>query len=89
MDMNADLEGIEVALDKLATHVGAYVHNASIAENKLAIFTGESGTGSYPVLVALEGSGTMDDLLDSAKRIATAFERIADAITALAQSKQN
>lgn len=88
VDVNANLEGIEVALDKLARHVGSYVHNAAIAENKLAIFTGEPGSGYHPVLIALETSDTMDDLLDTGKRIATAFERIADALTVQPPTKQ-
>ena len=88
MNVNADLGGIEVALDKLAEHVGTYVNNGSIGEHKLKIFTGESGIGFHPVLIALEPSDTMEDLLDTVKRIATAFERIADALTTAQGGKE-
>lgn len=75
------LSGIEAALNDLNESVRAHINNAGAGENKLAIFTGESGSGFHPVLIALEPSDTMDELLDAAKRIATAFERIADALS--------
>ena len=60
----------------------SYAHNAADGENKLAVFTGEEGAGYCPVLIALDpGSETTRDMLAVGERIASAFERIADALT--------
>jgi hypothetical protein len=81
--VDADLSGIEVAIAELASAVCSYAHNATIGENILKIFTGEEGAGNYPVLIALDPcSETTEDMLAVAGRIATAFERIADALGA-------
>ena len=74
-----DFGGIECALEDLARHVGQYVNRSDSSDggNCLQLYTGPSGSGFYPVL--LEFQGESQDVLE---RIATAFERIADAMTA-------
>jgi hypothetical protein len=87
---HTSLAGIECALDNLAKQVGRFASNAASGENKLAIFTGEEGSGQYPVLIALDpcSETTQDflaiatDFLTTSQRIAKAFERIADALSA-------
>jgi hypothetical protein len=75
--------GIEYALESLADNVGRYVQAAESDEhNTLAVFTGEPGSGYYPVLIALEPSDTMDRIIESLERTTKAFERIADALAA-------
>ena len=85
LEVNVEVPGlwyVEAAITELASAVKSYAYNASIGENKLAVFTGEEGSGQYPVLIALDpGSETTQDALAVAGRIATAFERIADALT--------
>lgn len=76
-----DLGGVECALGELADAVRDYANNAANGENILKIFTGQEGAGYYPVLIALDPcSETTEDLLAVGGRIATAFERIADAL---------
>jgi hypothetical protein len=68
-----DTSGIACALDELAAVVSRYVNRAgSDDHNSLAVFTGPEGSGFHPVLLAFQGETT--------DRIATALERIADAI---------
>lgn len=74
------LSGIENAVYAIADHFANFTRNAAKAENKLAIFTGEPGSGQHPVLIALESSDTMDEWIEVCSRIAAAFERIADAM---------
>jgi hypothetical protein len=83
-----DLGGIECALADLARHVGNIAQNGYNGENKLAVFTGPAGSGYHPILIALEPSDTMDSLIEVSGRIATAFERIADAMTAKGPGEQ-
>jgi len=69
----AGLSGIEGALDELAGVVSGYVNRAASDDhNSLAVFTGPEGSGYNPVLLAFQG--------DTTDRIATALERIADAL---------
>jgi len=90
LEPDARLGGIEVALDGLASAVRSYAHNAAVGENKLAVFTGEEGAGHYPILIALDPCGeTTRDMLAVGERIATAFERIADALTGRADAASN
>jgi hypothetical protein len=77
------LQGIENAIYLLADNLGNIATNGYEGENKLAIFTGPSGEGFHPILIALEPSDTTDKLIAVSERVATAFERIADALAAL------
>ena len=75
------LGGLEFALSELAGAVRDYANNATTGENMLKIFTGEEGAGYYPVLIALDPcSESTKDFLVVGERMATAFERIADAL---------
>lgn len=90
--LDADLSGIEVELGKLAHSVKSYVVNAVDGENGFNLFTGLS---TYPVKVRLltdDGCDVFDGIVGTLEeqgdkhaaaleRIATAFERIADAMT--------
>lgn len=68
------LSGIEGALNELAAVVSRYVNRAASDDhNSLAVFTGPEGSGFHPVLLAFQGETT--------DRIATALERIADALS--------
>ena len=78
--VDVDMSGVETELANLAHSLKSYVVNSYDAENKLKIFTGPSGSGFHPVLIALEESDTMDRIIEATERIATAFERIADAM---------
>jgi hypothetical protein len=81
-DVRADgLGGIECALDNLAGRIGDFARNAYSGENKLQVFTGPDGSGFHPVLIALEPTDILEEFLEIGQRIATAFERIADALT--------
>jgi hypothetical protein len=81
LEADAGLGGIEVAIDELARAIRFYVDNAARGENMMKVFTGEEGAGYYPVLIALDPcSETTQDMLALGGRIATAFERIADAL---------
>jgi hypothetical protein len=81
-----ELGGVEYALEDLASAVGRYVNRAeSDGANTLHIYTGPSGSGFHPILLALEPSDTMDRIIEASERIATAFERIADAMSARPQ----
>jgi hypothetical protein len=81
MDVNG-LRDIAASMDAIENAVIRHVDNAYSGQNKLAVFTGPSGSGFHPVLIALEPSDTMDQIIEVSERIATAFERIADAMTA-------
>jgi hypothetical protein len=92
-----DSTSVAEAIRHFASIVNTYVSDARNGEhhhtvhatddeNKLAIFTGPSGSGFHPVLIALEPSDTTDDLVSAAERIATAFERIADAMMARSEN---
>jgi hypothetical protein len=83
---------VAAAISSLARIMNTYVSDARNGEhhhtvhatddeNMLRIFTGPSGEGFHPVLIALEDSDTMDHVIEVSERIATAFERIADAMT--------
>lgn len=78
------LDEIAIAVNKLCDALSAQTAQSYQGENKLAVFTGPSGSGYHPVLIALEPSDTMDRIIVASERIATAFERIADAMTAKA-----
>jgi hypothetical protein len=79
--VDVDMSGLEAEMANLAHSIKSYVVNAYDAENKLTIFTGPSGSGYHPVLIALEPSDTVDHIIEVSERIATAFERIADALS--------
>lgn len=78
--VDVDMSGVETELANLAHSIKSYVVHAYDAENKIAVFTGPTGSGYHPVLVAFEPSDTMDRIIEVSERIATAFERIADAL---------
>lgn len=74
------------SLDFLTEAVRDYVVQARNGENMLKLFTGPEGSGYYPLLIALDPCGeTTKDMLAVGERIATAFERIADAIAVKTQ----
>lgn len=75
------LDEIALALGKLSDALNAETAQTYQGETKLAVFTGPSGSGFHPVLIALEPSDTMDRIIAASERIATAFERIADSMT--------
>lgn len=79
--VNVDMTGIEAELADLARSLRSHVEHAYQGENKLAVFTGPPGSGYHPLLIALEPTDTMDRIIEVSERIATAFERIADAMT--------
>jgi hypothetical protein len=81
--VNVDMSGVEAELAAIAHSAHSYVVNSFDGEHKLAIFTGPSGSGYHPVLIALEESDTMDRVIGASERIATAFERIADSLARL------
>lgn len=77
-----------LGLSEIAEHMGTlsriardYANNTYSGENSLHIFTGPSGSGYHPVLIALEPSDTIEDIIEVMGRVATAFERIADVLT--------
>jgi hypothetical protein len=72
-DVGLGLSGIEEVLGKIAHSVKSYHANACDGNIALELFTSPSG---YPMRLALES--------EAIERIATAFERIADAVTKLA-----
>ncbi|HEV2395724.1 MAG TPA: hypothetical protein VGS27_02120 [Candidatus Sulfotelmatobacter sp.] len=78
LDING-LDYIAESMDAIRRVLIGHFNNAYQGENKLAIFTGPSGSGYHPVLIALEPSETMESIISAFERIATAFERIADA----------
>lgn len=82
--------GEEYALQDLAEAVSRYVKNATLDSGGtgMQIFTGPSGSGYHPVLIALERSDSLDDLIAASERIATAFERIAAALEAQPKGQQ-
>ena len=80
--LDVDMSGVEAELASLAHMVKSYVVNSYEGDHKLKIFTGPEGSGYHPVLIALERSDSVDELIKASERIATAFERIADAMTA-------
>ena len=71
-----DTSGLEYGLEQLASAVGRYVDRAASSDNgnSLQLYTGPEGSGYHPVLLAFQGETT--------DRIATALERIADAMMA-------
>jgi len=81
VDVNA-LNDVAASMDAIERAIVGHFNNAYTGENKLQIFTGPSGSGYHPILIALEDSDTMDRIIEASERIATAFERIADAVTA-------
>jgi hypothetical protein len=80
IDVNG-LDYLAESMNVLAQNFKEYVYNATKGENMLKVFTGEEGAGYYPVLIALDPCGeATKDMLAVGNRIATAFERIADAM---------
>jgi hypothetical protein len=89
--LDVDMSGVEVELANLASSVKSYVVNAVDGDNSLNLFT---GTSTYPVKVRLltdDGCDVFDGIVGTLEeqgdkqaaaleRIATAFERIADAM---------
>ena len=86
LDVNG-LDSIAGSLDAIERALMGHVDNSYRGENKLKIFTGPSGSGYHPVLIALEDSDTMDRIIEVSERMATAFERIADALQGTAGQK--
>jgi|GEM_PF-4892345 len=75
------LSKIAAQLNGIHNSLRSYSENAANGENKLAIFTGPEGSGYHPILIALDPcSETTENILKMSDRIATAFERIADAM---------
>jgi hypothetical protein len=75
------LSEIATQLEAIHNSLRSYNENTTNGENKLAIFTGPEGSGYHPILIALDPSSeTTENILEVAGRIATAFERIADAM---------
>lgn len=83
LDING-LDNIAASMEAIERALIRHIDNGYRGENKLAVFTGPSGSGFHPVLIALEPSDTMDTIIEVSERIATAFERIADAMAARA-----
>jgi hypothetical protein len=79
--LDVDMSGVEAELANLAHSVKSYLVNSYEGEHKLKIFTGPEGSGYHPVLIALERSDSLDEFIEASNRIATAFERIADAMS--------
>ncbi len=83
VNVDADMSGVECALADLASAVGRYVNRAADGDggNSLHLYTGPEGSGYHPVVIALDPCGeATEDLIAIGGRIATAFERIADAV---------
>jgi len=79
---------VEEALDGLASVVSTYVTQARNGDNGSGLYSDPRG---YPVKVQLSSGSDEDDCTiwvecEALERIATAFERIADALTAKAAS---
>jgi hypothetical protein len=68
------------ALQSLADSVHRLTKDLNEGDAKLKLFTGPSGSGHYPLLIGLERTDTMEDLVAVGERMATAFERIATAL---------
>ncbi len=64
-----DLSELAEPLEGIVRILGSYVHNATLGENGLNLFTGRN---SYPVRLVLEG--------EAVDRIADALSRMADAL---------
>ena len=64
-----DLSELAEPLEGIVRILGSYVHNATLRENGLNLFTGRN---SYPVRLVLEG--------EAVDRIADALSRMADAL---------
>ncbi len=67
-----DVDGIVEAMFRIAHSLKSYNVNACDGNNMLQVFTGPEGSGYHPVLLAFQG--------ETSDRIATALERIADAL---------
>jgi hypothetical protein len=82
VNVDVDMSGVELELANIARCVKSYVVNAADGENSFNLFTGKH---NYPVKIQLTAGTDEEDCTiwvkcEALDRIATAFERVADAL---------